>query len=105
MRGVATLALVFSAMAGAQARGGRGGGGGRGAASNAAPAGAAALEAMKPDSLFLESVPPDQRASREELIKSANSYFDAIEKADDKVGAFDPDCTRFENGAKVTILG
>jgi hypothetical protein len=67
------------------------------------PTGAAALEAMMPDPVFLETVPQNQRLPREELIKAANSYFDAIEKGDGKVGAFDPECDRIENGAKVTV--
>jgi hypothetical protein len=92
--------------------GGRGGRGGRGGPGGAAangpppppppPTGAAALEAMMPDPVFLETVPANERVSRDELIKAANSYFDAIEQGDGAVGAFDPDCNRVENGARVT---
>ncbi|MGH9592720.1 MAG: hypothetical protein ACRD5L_06490 [Bryobacteraceae bacterium] len=98
--------LVFRA-GGGPPPGGRGGRGGPPAPNTPPPpppppTGAAALEAMGPDPVFLETVPPNQRVSRDELIKTADSYFDALEKGDGKVAAFDPECNRVENGARVT---
>ncbi|MCU1337961.1 MAG: hypothetical protein JWO19_3542 [Bryobacterales bacterium] len=65
------------------------------------PTGAAALEEMKVDPVFLEIVPADQRVSREELVKRANTYFDAIEQGNAPAAAFDPQCNRVDNGVKV----
>ena len=85
----------------------RGGGGpppGRGpAGSNAKgpPVGAAALEEMKVDPIFLEDVPANQRVSRDDLVKLSNTYFDAIEQGNAPAAAFDPQCARVENGAKI----
>jgi hypothetical protein len=80
----------------------RGGGGpprGRGPA----PLGAAELlEQAGPDRAFMETAPAAQRASREALIAAANQYFDAIEKGSADPAAFDKDCNRVENGARLT---
>ena len=46
----------------------------------------------------VNDVPPSERASRETLIRAANSYFDALEGDDGKIGAFAQDCIRHENG-------
>jgi hypothetical protein len=64
------------------------------------PTGAAALEEMKVDPVFQESVPANQRVSRDQLLKLANAYFDAIEQGNTPAGAFDPQCNRVENGVK-----
>ena len=45
-----------------------------------------------------EDVPPAQRSSRDMLIRVANSYFDALEGDNGKIGAFADDCVRHENG-------
>ena len=47
---------------------------------------------------LVNDVPPSERASREVLIGAANSYFDALEGDDGKIGAFAQDCIRHENG-------
>lgn len=47
---------------------------------------------------LVNDVPPSERASREVLIRAANSYFDALEGDDGKIGAFAQDCIRHENG-------
>lgn len=47
---------------------------------------------------LVNDVPPSERASREVLIRAANSYFDALEGDDGKIGAFADDCIRHENG-------
>jgi hypothetical protein len=82
-------------------RGGRGGPGG-GDAKGPPPTGAAALEEMKVDPIFLENIPANQRVSREGLVGLANLYFDGMElnQGDVPANAFDPQCTRVENGAK-----
>jgi hypothetical protein len=54
------------------------------------------LKAPRPG--LLETVPPSERASRAELIRAANQYFEGIEQATDKVVPFADECTRMENG-------
>jgi len=57
----------------------------------------------KPHRLFMEAVPPAERMSREELIKTANMYFSGMEKNDGKgVYPFTDDCNRIENGSLST---
>jgi hypothetical protein len=56
-----------------------------------------------PNHLFLESIPPAERASRDELIKAGNMYFSGMEKNDGKgVYPFTDDCNRIENGSLST---
>lgn len=43
-------------------------------------------------------VPPNERTSRDILYRAANSYFDALEGDNGKIGAFADDCVRHENG-------
>ena len=87
--------------------GGRGGRGpGRGDAKGPPPpppppTGAAALEEMKVDPVFLETPPADQRVSRDQLVKLSNTFFDAIEQGNAPSSAFDAQCARVENGVKV----
>lgn len=49
-------------------------------------------------SLLTTDVSPAERTSREGLIRAANSYFDALEGDNGKIGAFADDCVRHENG-------
>jgi hypothetical protein len=51
---------------------------------------------------FAETVPPSERVSREEMVKIASSYFDAIEQSSGKVAPFADDCVRHENGGQTT---
>jgi hypothetical protein len=51
-----------------------------------------------PREALVNDVPASQRSSREVLIRAANSYFDALEGDDGKIGAFADDCVRHENG-------
>jgi len=51
-----------------------------------------------PVSLLVTDVPASERASREVLVRAANSYFDALEGDNGKIGAFADDCVRHENG-------
>src|SRR5580658_5518189 len=47
---------------------------------------------------LVTDIPPAERTSREVLAYAANSYFDALEGDDGKIGAFADDCVRHENG-------
>lgn len=57
-----------------------------------------------PDPLWAQVVPAAERATREQLIAAANSYFDAIETqgGNYKPAPFAADCNRFENGGQTT---
>ena len=57
----------------------------------------------KPNPLFLEAIPPAERESREELVKTANKYFSGLQKNDGKGDyPFGPGCNRIENGTQTT---
>ncbi len=62
------------------------------------------LDAMgKPNPILLETIPPAERASREELVKTANMYFSGLQNNDGKgVYPFTADCNRIENGTQTT---
>src|SRR6185437_2725632 len=47
---------------------------------------------------LVDDVPASEKTSRDVLIWAANSYFDALEGDDGKIGAFADDCVRHENG-------
>ncbi len=67
--------------------------------------GAAELEKLgSPNPLFLQTIPSAERASREDLIKTANLYFSALEKNDGKgnYSFFADDCERLEDGRQTT---
>lgn len=51
-----------------------------------------------PRPALVNDVPRSQKSSRDMLIWAANSYFDALEGDDGKIGAFADDCVRHENG-------
>jgi hypothetical protein len=58
-----------------------------------------------PNHLFQEAVPPAERMSREDLIKTANMYFTGMQKNDGKgVYPFTDDCQRIENGTPTTSV-
>ncbi|HWJ71359.1 MAG TPA: hypothetical protein VNS79_15050 [Sphingobium sp.] len=59
-----------------------------------------AVEAMgAPHPMFREAIPQGERASREELVKTANYYFTGLQRNDGKgYYPFTDDCDRFENG-------
>jgi len=57
----------------------------------------------KPTPLWEQLIPTGERMSREELIKTANKYFVALQKNDGKGEyPFTDDCVRFENGTQAT---
>jgi hypothetical protein len=67
--------------------------------------GAKNLEKMgKPRAAFLTDVPAAERASRLDLIKTANKYFSGMQQNDGKgdYSFFADDCNRLENGMQTT---
>lgn len=70
-----------------------------------AQGGAASLEKRgEPRAAFLQDLPPSERESRLDLIKTANKYFSAMEQDDGKAdySFFADDCDRLENGLQTT---
>lgn len=59
-------------------------------------------KAGKPDPLLTEPIAAADRLPRNQLIATANTYFEAIEQGNGKVAPFDPQCDRFENGMRTT---
>jgi hypothetical protein len=56
----------------------------------------------EPRPLFMEALAPEEGASREEMIRTADCYFEGIERDDGAMIPFSADCYRVENGLKVT---
>jgi hypothetical protein len=57
-----------------------------------------------PHQIFMEAIPAEERASREELIKTANYYFSGLQRNDHGKGyyPFTDDCHRVENETPAT---
>ena len=65
-----------------------------------------AEEIDAPIALWTTPTPPDERLSREELIRAANSYFTGLENNDGfGVYPFSEDCNRLENATYTTNAG
>ena len=67
--------------------------------------GAGNLEKLgAPDHIYLEDVPPAERVSRLDVIKTANKYFSGMQLNDGKgdYSFFADDCNRLENGMQTT---
>src|SRR5262245_29177103 len=64
----------------------------------------AAMDKMGgPEALWLQPIPANQRASRQQLINIANAYFEGVQRNDGKgFYPFTDDCDRIENGAHTT---
>lgn len=79
--------------------GGRGGG-----AAPTAPSTADRVAAMKePNAIFSQVIPENERASREDLINTANYYFTGLARHDGNgYYPFTEGCVRFENGVVTT---
>src|SRR5579862_9459907 len=62
------------------------------------------LDAMgQPNPLLVTEIPAGERATREELVKTANMYFSGLQNNDGKgVYPFTDDCNRIENGTQTT---
>ena len=57
----------------------------------------------QPNSVFVETIPAAQRASRAELVRIGNIYLSALEKNDGKIDVpFAPGCERIQNGVQTT---
>jgi hypothetical protein len=57
----------------------------------------------QPNSVFLETIPAAQRASRAEMVRVANLYLSALEKNDGKLEVpFAAGCERIQNGVQTT---
>jgi hypothetical protein len=60
-------------------------------------------ESLKtPDPVFSRALPDSAHMSREQLVKVADSYFDAIEQDNGDIVPVHPDCYRLENGVRTT---
>lgn len=68
------------------------------------PNGADLYEEMgQPHKVYLETIPPEERMSREDLIRVANMYFSGMEKNDGQGEyPFTDDCDRLEGGMRTT---
>jgi len=68
------------------------------------PAAIAEMDAKgKPNDIWLDSVPAGKQASRQELIATANAYFEGLQNNDGKgYYPFTDDCHRIENGYATT---
>lgn len=56
-----------------------------------------------PHPVYAEAIPPQERPSREEMIKTADLYFSGLQLNDGKgFYPFSDDCERYENGTRAT---
>jgi hypothetical protein len=62
------------------------------------------VEAMgRPHPMYLESIPPNRRMSRRDMLETANKYFTGMQQNDGKGDyPFTDDCHRIENGSQAT---
>ncbi len=51
-----------------------------------------------PPAAYSEALAPEERVSREELVKISNLYFDSIEQSNGKIVPWHEECYRLENG-------
>jgi hypothetical protein len=51
-----------------------------------------------PPAAYSEALAPEERVSREELVKISNLYFDSIEQCNGKIVPWHEECYRLENG-------
>jgi len=60
-------------------------------------------QSFEPKPAMEAEVPERERATREEMIRLANGYFETIERNDGTIATrFHPDCNRVENGVQTT---
>lgn len=72
-------------------------------ASKFPPTGEAVEKMGAPHEIFTQTIPEAERASREELIETANYYFTGLQRNDTKgYYPFTNDCVRYENGILAT---
>jgi hypothetical protein len=53
---------------------------------------------VKPRPGFLQRLEPSEKVPRQQMLKAANSYYDAIVNVSGKLAPFAPECQRRENG-------
>jgi hypothetical protein len=83
--------------------GGRGGAAGNAGAAPQQSTGDRVAAMGKPNAVFFETIPENERASREDLIATANYYFTGLARHDGKgYYPFTEGCVRFENGMTST---
>jgi hypothetical protein len=54
----------------------------------------------EPRAIVFEDLAPDERSSRDELVRVGNLYFDGLERGDGAIIPVTDDCTRIENGTQ-----
>jgi hypothetical protein len=57
---------------------------------------------VAPRAALVSDVPAEQRVPRDQMLKIANSYYDALLQSNGKVAPFADDCVRHENGLQTT---
>jgi hypothetical protein len=57
---------------------------------------------LEPDALFDSPVPVGRRSTREQMIKVADNYFEAIGTHNPSIASFAKRCERFESGRRMT---
>ena len=63
----------------------------------------ARVDALTPNPIYLQAIPPGERMSRADLITTANKYFSGMQQNDGKGDyPFAEDCNRLENGMQST---
>jgi hypothetical protein len=78
---------------------------GGGSGSSFPPTGVGVEKMGAPHKVYAEVIPEAERASREELVKTANYYFSGLQRNDGKgYYPFTDDCDRFENGMQTTNI-
>jgi hypothetical protein len=61
------------------------------------------VDALTINPVYLQSVPPEERMSRADLVATANKYFTGLQQNDGKGDyPFADDCNRIENGGQAT---
>ena len=66
------------------------------------PGGVSTPESLTRQPAFFEAVPEGERVSTTQLRNIANSYFEGLVQASDRLTPFDEHCFRIENGARTT---
>lgn len=57
---------------------------------------------VTPRAGLVQTIPADQRVSRDEMYRIADSYFDSIEQSNGDLAPYGDDCVRHENGMQTT---
>jgi hypothetical protein len=57
---------------------------------------------VKPKQVYLETLEPSERVSREEMVRISDLYFQALEQDNGDIVPWDEKCNRLENGMQTT---